>query len=424
MRSVREHRAAILAALPARPPVRLPLEEAVGLVLADDVVSEVALPRFDNSAMDGYTGRAQDLAGIDPEHPRSLRVTGDVAAGDTEHRTVEPGELWRIMTGAPMPEGADTVVPVEDTDGRPREVLVRSVPDAGAHVRRAGEDVSVGDVLVPAGVRIGPPQVAALGSANVATVSVVPPVRVAVLSTGDELVPVGAHVGPGQIVDSNTPMLVAAVRAAGHEVAVAQHLPDDEKATRRAFTEHLSAADAIVTTGGVSMGAFDVVKAVLGEDDDMWFGPVAMQPGKPQGFGVLGDRRVPVFTLPGNPVSTLVSFEVFVRPALAVLAGRPGRTRTVRAVVHEGWRSPAGREQYARVRLVADAAGGYGAVPAGGPGSHLVGGLAGADGLALVATETTQVEAGTEVDVIPFAALEELEVRIRPTEPDEGSQDR
>jgi molybdopterin molybdotransferase len=412
MITVEEHLAAILRKVRPTRQVELPLERAHGLVTTQDVQSPVDLPRFDNSAMDGYAVRAEDVDGADPGRPVLIAVQGDIPAGDTMPRTLVPGTAWRIMTGAPIPDGADAVVPVEDTDDRPRETQIRRAPQVGAHIRRAGEDLRVGDVVVPAGTTIGPAQIAVLASAGVTRVRVNGPVRVVVLSTGDELVPLGGVVEPGQIVDSNGPMLAAAVRGAGYYAVHVGHLPDDEKVIKKEVDHHLAHADLVVTSGGVSKGAYDAVKAVLSKHGAMTFTEVAMQPGKPQGFGVLGRRKVPVFTLPGNPVSALVSFEVFVRPALARRAGRRHNTTTVDAIVAEGWRSPEGKAQYARVRVEQDVTGAYVVRPAGGPGSHLVGGLAAAEALAVVPAEVTEVRAGSEVEVLPLRPWGEVEARL------------
>lgn len=416
MITVEEHLERILDQIDQGQEVALPLAEANGLVLSQDVTCGVDLPRFDNSAMDGYAVVAAELEGVDPENPKLVPVQGDIAAGAPGLHTHTPGSVWRIMTGAPLPEGADAIVPLEDTDERPREVLIKVSPVQGAHVRRAGEDARVGDLLVKAGTTIGPTEVAAIASAGINTVRVLAPVQVVVLSTGDELVPLGTTPGPGQIQDSNGPMLVAAVRRAGYYAAHVGHLVDDEKVIKSEVTHHLEHADAIITTGGVSKGAYDAVKAVLTGEGSMEFVEVAMQPGKPQGFGLLGKRKVPVFTLPGNPVSALVSFEVFIRPALAKIAGRLDQPVTVPALVVEGWRSPKARRQYARVRLSRDVTGEYACVPTGGAGSHLVAGLAAADGLAIVDADMEEILAGEEVQVHLLRPLAEIEARLNAEE--------
>lgn len=409
---VEEHLEDILSRVRPTREAWLPLERAYGLVTTQPLVSEVDLPRFDNSAMDGYAVRAADVEGIDAENPKNIKVQGDIPAGDTEPRVLEPGMAWRIMTGAPIPEGADAIVPVEDTDDRPRETQIRKGPESGAHIRPAGGDLRVGDLIVPAGTTIGPSQVAALASAGVASVPVYSPVRVVVLSTGDELVPVGESLKAGQIIDSNGPMLAAAVREAGFTTVHVGHVSDDEKSVKKAIDHHLSHADVIITNGGVSKGAYDAVKAVLTGQGDMKFSEVAMQPGKPQGFGVLGKRKIPVFTLPGNPVSALVSFEVFVRPALERRAGRRFRTVRREAIVLEGWNAPAGKEQYARVTVELDTTGAYAVRPVGGGGSHMVAGLANADALAVVPADVEEVEVGALVEVLELRPWGVIEARL------------
>lgn len=412
MISVERHLEDILSSIRPTREMWLPLDRAYGLVTTQPLLSDVDLPRFDNSAMDGYAVRAADVAGADSENPQLIKVVGDIPAGDTETRVLPPGMAWRIMTGAPMPQGADSVVPVEDTDDRPRETQIRKAAQEGAHVRPAGGDLRVGDLILAAGTTIGPSQVAALASAGVAQVPVYSAVRVVVLSTGDELVPVGEPLKSGQIVDSNGPMLAAAVREAGFTTVHVGHISDDEKSVKKAINHHLSHADAIITTGGVSKGAYDAVKAVLTGAGSMEFREVAMQPGKPQGFGVIGKRKVPVFTLPGNPVSALVSFEVFVRPALERRAGRRYRAARRQAIVLRGWKSPAGKEQYTRVSVEQDVTGSYSVRPVGGRGSHLVASLANADALAIVPAHIEDVETGSKIDIIELRSWGLVEARL------------
>ncbi|MGB3187674.1 MAG: gephyrin-like molybdotransferase Glp [Ornithinimicrobium sp.] len=416
MISVAEHLESILSQVERNADVVLPLDRAVGLVTTRDIVSAVDLPRFDNSAMDGYAVRAAEVEDASAENPLTITVNGDIPAGDTGQHAHVAGRAWRIMTGAPMPEGADAVVPVEDTDDRPRETMIYKAPKKDAHIRRAGGDLRAGDLVVEAGTAIGPAQVAAIASAGVGHVHVTAPVRVVVVSTGDELRSVDEPILSGQIVDSNGPMLAAAVREAGFYAVHVGHWPDDEKIIKTEMKHHLSHADAIITSGGVSKGAYDAVKAVLTGKGSMEFVEVAMQPGKPQGFGVMGKRNVPVFTLPGNPVSGLVSFEIFVRPALAKRAGRTYETVTHSAVVHEGWKSPEGKAQYARVRVERDTTGVFAVCPAGGAGSHMVGGLAKADALAVLDANTTEVTAGGTVEIMLLRDRRALEARLSAAE--------
>lgn len=377
------------APLPAR---EVALGEAAGLVLAAPVTAATPLPPFDNTAMDGYAVRADDAAA-----GAKLRVTGEVAAGDAGEAPVGPGEAVRIMTGAPVPPGADAIVPVEQARESEGEVAIEAAPTPGAHIRRAGEDVPAGGQALPAGAALGPAETALAASAGRATVTAHPRPRVAVVTTGDELAPPEATLGPGQIHDANGPGLAAAVSRAGADVRCWPPPRDDPDELRRVFREALADADALVTTGGVSAGRHDHVGAVLGELGDVAGASVGMQPGKPQAFGLVDGR--PCFGLPGNPVSALVSFEVLVRPVLRRLAGHPDRARPrVRAVA--GAPLPGGKERLRFVLVaLAEDDGQPQAVPPGVQGSHLLHGAAGAAGFVAVPAGHGPVEAGAPVDV-------------------------
>lgn len=389
------------------------LADASGRVLATSVHAVIASPPFDNSAMDGFAVRWADVAGATPETPVTLHVVADHAAGSSgvsDARSLEPGECARIMTGAPVPTGADTVVPVERTDGgsghEPHVVRVFGAPDLGRHIRRAGEDLQVGDRLLAAGTLLGPRQVAAAATAGHALLDVVTRPRVTAIATGSELTEPGEALSPGRIPDSNSLLLAGLVREAGCELVEVVRMPDDEHVLR-AWLDDREPADAVVFTGGVSVGAYDVVRRVLSALGTVDFVRVAMQPGSPQAFGRLGDGT-PVFGLPGNPVAVAVSFEVFVRPALLALQGRADtERRRVRAVAAVGWDSPAGRLQVMPVSFVDGSDGGLsGDRPAvrpatrGGAGSHLSGGLAAASGLAVVPEHVARVEPGDAVEVL------------------------
>ena len=402
MITVQEHLARIVETVQRLPATALDLLDAQGCVLARDVVTEVALPGFRNSAMDGYAVRSADLAGAGEGTPVTLPVAGDIAAGNTEVLRLTPGQSMRIMTGAPMPDGADAVVPVEHTDGGVSRVLVSAPAPVGQHVRQAGEDVAVGDLVMSAGTRLGPRQIALLAAVGTGQVAVTPKPRVVVISTGDELIEPGTSPGFGQVVDSNGLMLTAAVRALGCIPIRIGGVRDDAEAFRSTIETQLLGADAVITTGGVSMGAYDTVKEVLSTVGTMRFDKVAMKPGMPQGFGVLGEQEVPVFTLPGNPVSAMVSFEVFVAPALRLMAGRPQQEAAlVTAVATHDWQAPAGKVQFARIMLSRNASGlqpgdrpGYRATIAGLQGSHALGSLAAANALAVIPADVTSVRAG------------------------------
>ncbi len=401
MRTLEEHRDAILAAVPPLPPVRRRLADCLGLVLCEDVTSLVDLPGFDNSAMDGYAVRAADVVAASTARPESairLPVVAEVAAGAVATRPVGPGEAVRIMTGAMLPDGADAVVRVEDTDGGTETVEIRAGVAAGTSVRPAGEDVRHGQVVLEAGATIDARRVALLAATGHADALVRPRPRVAVVSTGAELVPPGNPLQPGQIHESNSYMLEAAVTAAGAEAVRQPTIDDDAAAVLSAVAALASDVDAIVTSGGVSMGAYDVVKESL-RDHGVDFVQVAMQPGKPQGFGLVGDRHVPLFALPGNPVSSYVSFEVFVRPALRRMMGRSPESRTaVPARLEHSLSSPPGRAQVARA-VASHTGQGWRADPVWGQASHFVADLARANAFVLVPADVTRLEAGDQVDV-------------------------
>ena len=422
--SVDEHMEDILATVRPLEPIELQLLDAQGCVLVEDVTVPVSLPPFDNSSMDGYAVRVADVAGASEEFPAVLDVVGDVAAGAAGPVRVGPGQAARIMTGAPLPPGAETVVPVEWTDGglgegpvtgmRARSlapegaeghVHVYRSAEARAHVRAKGSDVKSGDRALEAGTVLGPPQIALLAAIGRGTVRVRPRPRVVVLSTGSELMQPGEELATGQIYDSNSFALTAAARDAGAIAYRVGAVADDAETLRATIEDQLIRADLLVTTGGVSVGAYDVVKEALqsvGEEGGVGggveFRKLAMQPGKPQGFGSIGPERTPLLALPGNPVSSYVSFEVFVRPAIRPLMGLDDVHRPVthaELTADKALTSPAGRRQFLRGRYT------DGKVrPVGGAGSHLVAALAQADALIVVPEETESVEPGTQVEVV------------------------
>ncbi|MGN6688145.1 MAG: molybdotransferase-like divisome protein Glp [Actinomycetales bacterium] len=402
MRSVDDHLARALEGVAALPPLELQLIDARGCLLAEDVVSPLALPPFDNSAMDGYAVHAADVADATEDLPARLRVLGDIAAGSTWSRPIPRGACVRIMTGAPMPSDVDAVVPVELTDGGTRDARIFTPVSEGNAVRRSGEDVVAGEHVLPAGTRLGATQLGLLAALGFERVAVRPRPRVVVLSTGSELVPPGRPLQPGQIYDSNSYSLAIAAEDAGAEAFRVGIVGDEPSRLIDAIEDQLVRADVVITSGGVSAGAYDVVKQVLGRLGDVEFGKVAMQPGMPQGFGRIGPDRIPIFTLPGNPVSSFVSFEVFVRPVLRRMLGITPEVRpTIRARLTEPVRSSAGKRSYVRGRMsVQD--GRWAVAPVGGTGSHLVADLALADCLIVVPEEVTEVPAGEIVTVMPL----------------------
>ena len=393
MRSVEEHRRVVAGLINPRPPVSLPLADALGLVLGDDVVAPLSLPGFDNSAMDGYAVLATDVAAAGEDTPVRLPVAEDIPAGRTDIPTLAAGTVHRIMTGAPLPAGATAVVPVEATDGATDTVTIRSAPREGQHIRRAGEDVTAGTTVLRAGQVVTPAALGLAAALGLGELTVVPRQRVLVVSTGTELVGPGVPLQPGQIYESNGVMLAAAVRDAGADVAASPMTGDDVDAFRETLRGHAADADLILTTGGVSAGAYEVVKDALGGSGDVEFVKVAMQPGMPQGAGTLDG--VPVVTLPGNPVSALVSFEVFVRPALRAAMGRPDAERPHReAVLTEDLTSPRGKRQFRRGVLDGDAVTSYGP-----PASHHLRWLASANCLLELGEDVDSVNAGSRVQV-------------------------
>ncbi|MEU7314333.1 gephyrin-like molybdotransferase Glp [Streptomyces sp. NPDC007083] len=441
--SVEEHLEDILRSVRPLDPIELNLLDAQGCVLVDDVVVPAALPPFDNSSMDGYAVRTADVRGASEEFPAVLSVVGDIAAGSSGLPVVVSGEAARIMTGAPLPPGAEAVVPVEWTDGgtgggpadamtahsaapegASGQVRVHRPVAARQHVRAKGSDVEAGTVALRAGTVLGPAQVGLLAAVGRGSVVVRPRPRVVVLSTGSELVAPGEPLGPGQIHDANSFVLTAAARAAGAIPYRVGAVADDAETLRATIEDQLIRADLVVTSGGVSVGAYDVVKEALsrvdafrggaeedGADDPardtVEFRRLAMQPGKPQGFGLIGPDRTPILTLPGNPVSAYVSFELFVRPALRHLMGqKPVRRRTTRALLagDTALTSPEGKRQFLRGDLTPPAdQDGAGTVRAvGGSGSHLIAALAHANALIDIPEQTSRVAPGDEVTVVPL----------------------
>jgi molybdopterin molybdotransferase len=406
--SVEEHLAEILATITPLTPTELGLNDIGGLVLAEDVSAVSALPSFDNSGMDGYAVRVEDVAAATEEKPVTLPVTAEVAAGDTGAYALQSGTAIKIMTGAMLPHGAEAVVPVEWTDGGSARVSIRAGAAYGNAVRLAGEDAKAGEVLVTAGTRLRPMHVAVIAAAGRGSVLVRPRPRVVVLSTGNELAEPGTPLVPGRIWDSNSFMLAAAAREAGCLAYRQAILPDHPDEVLPAIEDQLVRADLMVTTGGVSMGGeHDVVKAALQQLGTITFRKVAMQPGMPQGFGTIalpaapvpaaGDR-VPIFTLPGNPVSAYVSFQVFARPAIAALQGYTGLgLDKVQAELTGPLRSPAGRRSF--LRGVLDRAAGK-VTPLTGQGSHQIATLGKANALVVVPEWVVQMSEGDTAEVL------------------------
>jgi len=389
-----EARAYVLAGAAARPPASVALARSLGCVLAEPIVATEAIPPFANTAMDGYALRAADTDGASEDAPVRLRVVGELPAGHAPTAPVGPGEAIRIMTGAPMPDGADAVMMVERTarDGDDG-VLVQAVAKTGDHIRLPGGDLEAGQVVFTAGTVLGPAHVGVLASVGAHVVPVYRRVRVGVLSTGDELVEQGA-LAPGQIRDSNRPMLLALAAAAGAEVIDLGLARDDEDLIVSVLEDAFTRCDAVLTSGGVSVGDYDFVKAALDRFGQLEWRQIAIKPAKPLAFGIV--QGVPVFGLPGNPVSSLVSFELFARPALRSMMGYTEcrRVEVVARAAHAFTRRPDGKVHLDRVRVRWEG-GGYVVVSTGKQESNVLSATAAANGLALVPDGDGVVEGGS-----------------------------
>ena len=400
MRSVSEHQRVVSQLISARPAANVGLADSLGLVLADDVIAPLSLPVFDNSAMDGYAVRVEDVIGADPANPVKLPVAEDIPAGRTDLLTLAPGTAHRIMTGAPMPSGATAVIAVENTDAGIDTVTISASAKPGQHIRGAGGDVTIGSTVLRAGDTVTPAALGLVAALGLGELAVIPRQRVLVISTGSELVAAGTALQPGQIYESNAVMLAAAVSDAGAEVVAILTCDDDVARFTALLDSHAGHTDLIITSGGVSAGAYEVVKDALGggsgPDRGVEFIKVAMQPGMPQGAG-----RTPggsaIVTLPGNPVSALVSFEVFIRPALRAAMNFPQPNRPHRtAVLAEDLTSPSGKRQFRRgVYNPADGT----VVSYGPPASHHLRWLASANCLLDIAEDVTELAAGEQVEL-------------------------
>jgi molybdopterin molybdotransferase len=391
--------ARIRSAVPAARASIVPVRDALGLVLAADIVAGEQVPPFANTAMDGYAVRAADTAGATEAAPVRLHVVGDLPAGHAPSVPVGPGEAIRIMTGAPIPDGADAIVMVERTERDGDDgVRITVAVEPGLHVRAAGGDLDEGDAVFDAGTVLGPAHLGVLCSLGLSEVPAYPRARVGVISTGDELQEGPVELAPGQIRDSNRPMLLALVAEAGADPVDLGIGRDDEAAVTGMFREAAARCDAIITTGGVSVGDYDVVKAVLEQLGTLEWWQVAIKPAKPFAFGRVDGT--PIFGLPGNPVSSHVSFELFARPALRRMMGhaRPDRP-VVRAVAGRAFgRRVDGRLHLDRVRVDYED-GRYVAVRSGEQASNVLSGMAGANGLGLI-PDGPGLEPGAELDVM------------------------
>src|SRR5512132_1460950 len=403
--SVDDARAKVLSQVQPLSTINLPLTESHGCVLAEEAVASSNIPDFPSSAMDGFAVRSSDVAGASPGSPVELTIVGRAPIGRRPEATVGGGEAVRIATGAPVPAGADAIVPIENCEAAGDRVRILATSPEGKHIRPTGEDVKAGEVLVTRGRRLGAPELALLATAGFSHPLVHPRPRVVVLSTGDELIaPLGSP-GYGQVRDSNAYLLFGALREAGAAPVLAGIVRDEVDQLRDTVLSRLVQADAFISSGGVSVGERDVVKAAFFRRGGAAFSRVAMQPGMPQGFGEIEGK--PYFGRPGSPVSVFVSFETFIRPALMKMMGRRQLFRPeVPARLEEDLAGPIGKTQFARVR-VRRTKEGWVATPTGGRGSNLIATVAKANGLAIVPPGTQTAHAGSQVKVILFRSMED-----------------
>jgi len=413
MISVEEALAKVLDNVTVLDTVQTPILEALGQVLAEDITAEFNIPPRDNSAMDGYAVRAADTAGATAASPEVLRVVGAVAAGEVSETSVGPGSAIRIMTGAPLPAGADAVVQFENTDEPERpeaatEIGIQKAAAPGLNVRRAGEDVTAGSVVLPHGREISPAEVGVLASLGRSTAPVIRRPRIAILATGNELVDIGQPLTPGKIYNSNNYSVAALVRYYGADPQLLSIARDDEASVIASLREGLT-ADMLITSGGVSLGDYDVVKEVLARQGEIAFWTVRMKPGKPLAFGMLrghdaagNERPVPHLGLPGNPVSSMITFELFGRPAILKMMGKKNLALPqLEAVLADPVINPDGRRIFARAVLERQG-NGYRAHLTGPQGSGILTSMAMANALVVIPEDRAEMTAGETVTALPL----------------------
>jgi molybdopterin molybdotransferase len=401
-RSVEQHLDEILSAVPQPDPIELAVLDAQGLLCAEEVVSQRALPAFDQAALDGYAARALDVEGATPEEPARLSVVGETVAGPSGPASIGPGMAQKVAAGAMLPAGADVVVPGVWTDGGMAAVAVHAGPLAGTYVRRAGDDVAPGTTAVQVGTPIGPAQISLLAAVGRDRVQVRPRPRVAVLSAGGELVDISTPPAPGQVVDVNSYALAAAARDAGAEAYRWGILPAEPRRLSEVLESQLLRSDLVLVAGTLASEG-DPVQEALAALGPMHFSQVTMHPGPVQAFGRLGRDAVPVICVPGEPVAALVAFEVFVRPAIRMMLGkRQLFRRTVQAIAAERLLSPLGYRQYLHGQVMRHPDGGYVVEPLGDGDEAMLARMARANCLIVVDEDVTEVAAGGLVTVMPL----------------------
>jgi molybdopterin molybdotransferase len=403
VRTVERHLDEILAAVPQPDPIELAVLDAQGLLCAEDVVSTRALPSFDQAALDGYAARSEDVAAASIDRPVQLAVVGETLAGAAEPSSIGPGLAVKVAAGAMMPTGADVVVPAVWTDQGAARVTVHAAPPPGSYLRRTGDDVAPGDAAVQVGTPIGPAQISLLAAVGRERVLVRPRPRIAVLCAGTELVDVGTTPAPGQVVDVNSYALAAAARDAGAEAYRSGILPTERRRLSEVLESQLLRSDLVLIAGTFGSGGYDQVQEVLAELGPMSYRSVTMHPGPAQGFGRLGRDEVPVICIPGEPVAALVSFEVFVRPAIRLMLGkRQLFRRTVQAISGQQLASPLGYRQYLHGTVMRHPDGGYVVEPVGDGTDALLARMARANCLIVIDEDVTEVAPGGLVTVMPL----------------------
>jgi len=403
MRTVENHLDEILGNVPQPEPIELALLDAQGLLCAELVVSDRALPAFDQAGLDGYAVRAADIGAATVELPTDLAVVGESPAGAGDQTAIGPGLAQKVAVGAMMPAGADVVVPAAWTDQGPVEVRVFASLAPGSYVRRTGDDVATGDTAVQVGTPIGPAQISLLAAVGRQRVAVRPRPRVSVLSAGAELVDAGTAPAPGQVVDINSYALAAAARDAGAEAYRSGILPNEKRRMVELLESQLLRSDVVLIAGTFASGGHDLLADALAELGGMSFTQVAMHPGPLHAFGRLGPERVPVICVPGEPVAALVAFEVFVRPAIRQMLGKKQLfRRTVQAVSAQQLLSPLGYRQYLHGQVMRHPDGGYVVEPIGDGDQAMLARMARANCLIVVDEDVTEVSAGGLVTVMPM----------------------
>jgi molybdopterin molybdotransferase len=403
VRTVERHLDEILAAVPQPDPIELAVLDAQGLLCAEDVVSQRALPAFDQAALDGYAARSEDVVEARPQQPVQLAVVGESRAGLAAPSSIGPGLTIKVAAGAMLPVGADVVVPAVWTDQDAVTVTVHAAPPAGSYVRWTADDVAPGDAAVQVGTPIGPAQISLLAAVGRERVLVRPRPRIAVLCAGSELVDVGTAPAPGQVVDVNSYALAAAARDAGAEAYRSGILPTDRRRLTEVLESQLLRSDLVLIAGTFGSGGFDMVQEALAELGSMSYRSVSMHPGPAQGFGRLGRDEAPVICIPGEPVAALVSFEVFVRPAIRLMLGkRQLFRRTVQAISGQQLLSPLGYRQYLHGTVMRHPDGGYVVDPVGDGTEALLARMAHANCLIVIDEDVTEVAEGGLVTVMPL----------------------